>query len=130
MKKKSKAGFLIIEGDVWPYDVVVALGTTKEQFIEYTDRKFVTALSKEDKDKLKFDGQGMTVMLSNFATIMWLKDYPETPKGFGILAHEIFHVADVILWKAGLNLSQDSDESWAYLIDWLTRRIYEEYGLC
>lgn len=40
------------------------------------------------------------------------------------VAHEIFHAANDILLRAGINLDADG-EPWAYLIGYLTRKFYE-----
>lgn len=133
MKKKKiseKKKFMHLIGDVWPYDIIIAFGVSEKEFIEYTDRGFEEALSKQDLDNLSFEGKkGRTVQLSNHAVVLWLKEYPDSPERFGILAHEIFHVADIILNTAGLRLVAESDEAWAYFIDWITKSIYRYFEL-
>ena len=45
----------------------------------------------------------------------------------GILAHEAFHAAHGILSYCGVNLSDSSEESYAYMIGWITECIYKTY---
>lgn len=93
------------------------------------DCEFEDALTAEDKEHLHMEGKGRTMRLTNNAFILWTKHFPHTPEEFGYLAHEIFHVADLMLRRAGLSLSDDSDEAFAYQIDWITRRIFAAFKL-
>jgi len=45
----------------------------------------------------------------------------------GVIAHEIFHLAVKILNRRGLKFSDDSEEAYAHLIDWLTEEIYSHH---
>lgn len=128
--KKSHARSTHIVGTVWPYDIVVSIGTTKSELEAYMDKKFVGALTETDRANLNLDGKkGYVLHLENNGFILWLKKFPTDPEWHGHLAHEIFHAADLILDKAGLKLTASSDEAWAYFIDWITREIYTRYSL-
>ena len=131
MSKKNKAGFLLIKGETYPYDVLVSIGTTKEQILEYSKRKFIDCFTDEEITALTDlpSKKGYTLMLHNRALFLWLKHFPEKPEHYGFLAHEIFHAADLMLRRAGMSLSDDSDEAWAYQIDWLTKKIYQEFKI-
>lgn len=125
---KKKAGFLLIKGETLPYDVVVCLGPTKEELLAHFDKNFIGALTRNDIEALgEGKSKGRVIRCENNAYILWLMKYPTRPEDFGYLAHEIFHVADLMLRKAGASLSDDSDEIWAYQIDWLTKRIYTAF---
>lgn len=41
------------------------------------------------------------------------------------LAHEIFHIACYIMEKAGISLCHESDEAYAYLIGYITKKVNE-----
>lgn len=118
-----------MKGETYPYDVIVCLGVTREQILAYIDKKFVDALTPEEREDLVCEVRGKTFKLQNRAFILWLRDFPRGAQGHGWLAHEIFHTADLMLRGAGITLSNDSDEAFAYQIDWLTRRIYEAFKL-
>jgi hypothetical protein len=45
----------------------------------------------------------------------------------GVIAHEAFHFADVVLAHAGIQLSNDSSEAYSYLVEWATDQIYEYF---
>lgn len=122
---------LLIKGETLPYDVLVCLGMNAEQIFEFVDRKFENALTLKERENLKIKlsekSKGYVTRLENGAFLLWTEVLATTPAEFGYLAHEIFHVSDLMLRRAGLTLSDDSDEIWAYQIDWLTKRIYEEF---
>ncbi len=129
MKHKKKGGFLLIKGETFPYDVLVCLGVTREEILAYFKKHFEYDFAPEELEQLEMRGHGRTLRLNSNAMICWTKEFPRTAAEFGYLAHEIFHTADLIIRRAGATLSDDSDEVWAYQIDWLTRRIYWAFGL-
>lgn len=43
----------------------------------------------------------------------------------GVIAHEIFHLAKLVMDKRGVTFSNSSEEAYAHLIDWLTDEIYK-----
>jgi hypothetical protein len=125
----KKAGITMIKGEIYPYDVIVALGATRDEIIAYAEKRFVNAFTAKDLEELVMVGQGRTVRLENKAMVCWTKHFPKTSSDFGFLAHEIFHTADITLHHAGLKLTAESDEAWAYYIGWLTDRIYSAFKL-
>jgi hypothetical protein len=44
---------------------------------------------------------------------------------YGTIIHEIFHAASFLLYDRGLNLSPDSNEAFAYLINWLSDMVFQ-----
>ena len=55
--------------------------------------------------------------------ILWIPKTPSTTKEYATLIHEIFHLAYDILDYAGVPLSKDSEEAYAYLLSSLTNWI-------
>jgi hypothetical protein len=51
---------------------------------------------------------------------------PLDPFVQGILAHEIFHCVEMTFSFIGLSHTEHSSEAWAYLIQFLTEKIYGE----
>lgn len=47
----------------------------------------------------------------------------------GVIAHEIFHLAVLVLRKRGLEFNDGSEEAYAHLIDWLTNEIYSYHKI-
>ena len=46
----------------------------------------------------------------------------------GVIAHEAFHAVDTILSYAGCELTNESSEAYAYLIQWITKQIYKVFS--
>jgi len=46
-------------------------------------------------------------------------------KNVSHLAHEIFHATHLTMQTKGLLLSDDSDEAYAYFIQWMTKKVLE-----
>ena len=44
----------------------------------------------------------------------------------GTFSHEIFHLTATILQDAGVKMSDDSEEAWAYLYGYLFGKLYEK----
>lgn len=113
---KNKHSF-IVPWITYPFDVMINVGTTTEDVI-----KKITKLGYElndiEKKKLEMHGVGRTVMLDGGQTIIILKKYDQA-----IMAHEIFHAVCMLFDKIGINFSEDSDEAYAYAIEYLTREV-------
>lgn len=129
-KIHKKAGFLLIKGQTFPYDVIVCIGVTRGDIFHYFEKRFLDSLTESDKKNIVMEGHGRTIVLENRALILWLKEFPKTPEHFGHLAHEIFHTSDLMLRRLGASLSDDSDEVFAYQVDWITKNIYKYFELC
>lgn len=103
--------------------------------INQTDKQFGKILNQygidKEEDPLIFSLSqkdfkwGRTVKFSNDQTAVRLNYYPSTAKDFGLVQHEIFHCIEFILDSIGMKLTYSSDEAYAYLIQYLTEKIYE-----
>jgi hypothetical protein len=116
MKRKM----FVIYGTQFPFDVLVCLGSKREDIIKRIDRT-IYKLTDEEKGHLIMHGHGKTLILDGGQIILWTALYPKL--GSGTLAHEIFHAVDFILDRMGVRHSFDSDEVWAYLIKYYTNEI-------
>lgn len=65
-------------------------------------------------------------MLSNNALFIRLLHSPTSPEYKGILAHEVFHVTSILLRSRGMSLVKESEEAYAYLIEFIYRKIIEK----
>lgn len=71
----------------------------------------------EARDYLK-DSNAMVVRILDYRLIILPFDVKD-----GTLAHEIYHLANMILHYRGVRFCDASEEAFAYLIDWLTEKI-------
>lgn len=115
-----KTKIFVVSWEVFPYDTLVCLGSKKEEILKWIDRTG-HKLSEGEIEAITMRGMGRTIILKGNQTILWLKNYPKP--GSGTLAHEIFHAVEMITDRMGIRLSQDSDEIFAYMIQFLTNKI-------
>ena len=109
---QKKASNKIIRLDPFPFDIMVHFGDKKQ--LEKTLGKY----------GLVENTIARTLMLDTNQVILYLKEKPKDINGYSLLAHEIFHCVDLVLRKVGISLSDDSDEIYAYCIQYLTKQIY------
>jgi hypothetical protein len=109
---------------LYSVDVLFTIGTTESQVIRETERRLKRPLTTEERDAFRFSGNGKSIHLLNGACVLWLR-----AKSLSVLAHEIFHVATFILDRAGIKLTDSSDEAYAYLIEHLTRQALNKTGM-
>lgn len=128
MKQTSKTPknikpFTVNHG-TYPFDIMVFIDQSDE--VVYKELNKYIDLTEEDKEILKCEGNGRTVMLEGGQTVMRIvqgKQFHET------IAHEIFHCVDFLFRKIGIQLSENSDEAYAYQIEYLTKQLYEKIKL-
>lgn len=114
----------IIDCAVYPMDVLVLIGEDNEQVKKYL---------KKDEYQYLLDnplvGNGRAIYYSNGKCLLQLKYYPDTYFWKGVLAHEIFHCVTHILGTVGMKHSSKTEEAYAYLIQYLTEKIYTKLKL-
>ena len=118
----------IIPIDLYCRDVMVHFGSRKELRKELS-RIFGKATAKEISEQFAEVSCGRTVLLSGGQIILYLPQSPTSVVDYATLQHEIFHAAFFTLEKAGIVLGENCDEAYSYLIQFLTKRILEEFSL-
>jgi hypothetical protein len=125
MKKKSLN--FIVPLVIYPFDVMVSLGEKDEDVIKRLKK---TNVQESEFHLIEMDGkpgQGRAVIFDCGASIIRLWNYPTYAEDYGSLAHEIFHIVSFVMYKIGQPLEvRVSDESYAYLIGYLTKEIYKK----
>lgn len=131
---------MIIRIDLAIYGVKLDIWTDYRELKEKDVRKFCKEAYKENfdeiyvKDIMKYDkltkdggklNHGVANVNGGWSWIV-LHKFDHSPKSYGLIAHEIFHVADMLCREKGLTNSLDSDEAWAYLISYITEEFYKK----
>jgi len=115
----------IIKNEIYPFDLMVSFNET--------DKKFKSKLKSFDidlddaclsLDSSKFE-RGRAVLTQSNQLILRLNFYPKTPEQLGMLAHEIFHIVEFLLEHINIKLSKKTDEVYAYMIGFYTKKIFE-----
>lgn len=68
----------------------------------------------------QYDGDGLTFTINDEYVMIWLRDVDH-----GIIAHEIFHACTIMLGNLGMIFSRDSQEAYAYFIQYVTNGVYD-----
>ena len=63
------------------------------------------------------------------AFIVWMPYLPQTLYDMQFLTHEIFHATRLLMRGIDIPLSDDSEEAYAYLIGYITKRVFEEFPI-
>lgn len=134
MKNKTsmKGKVFLINCGTYPFDVLVSVGQTDDEFRKSLPKYVPPCALKEleeDPDILKFENktvQGRTIYFANGYLIIRLKHYPKTTSHQSHLAHEVFHAVEFLFIHINMPLTKASSEAYAYLIGYLTKQIYEK----
>lgn len=72
--------------------------------------------------------QGKYAMFPEGQSVIRLNFYPRKNKSFemSLLQHEIFHTVGFLMSEINTPLNDDTQEVYAYLIQYLTEKIYKE----
>lgn len=123
----SKSQNFIIPLIVYPFDVMVSVNQTDDELLKSVKQFGLNRNDISEILNLHETVKARTLMLlTTNQTFIRLKSKPKKTSEYGTLQHEIFHAIDFIFRKIGISLSADSDEAYAYLIGYLTEKIYEK----
>jgi hypothetical protein len=115
---------------IYPFDVMISFGESDKQIGDAL-RGF-GIIESESHESLLFNMdkvktlRGRMVMFSGKQTVLRLNFIPKTnnPEHMGLLQHEIFHAVGFIMQEINTPLNEDTHETYAYLIGYLTEKIY------
>lgn len=119
----SKGIFKIIPVEIYCTEIVVSIGQTDDEIFD------------ECKKRWEWDKYEDTVIsavscqsLANFSfnsKMLMIRFKEKEPKD-GLIAHEAFHASFRILNSIGLNPSYETEEAYAYLLDYIVNKIKEQ----
>lgn len=99
---------------------MVSLGQTDKQFTQS-----IKKIGLRWEQCMQVEGTGKAIT-NGSKFILRLKDYPSTNDDYSYLQHEIFHIVAFIMEKITMPLTDESSEAYAYLIQYLTKKIYDK----
>lgn len=122
-QNKDKTGrMLVIPTVSFPYDLMYA----ENVGVDVVANELETYSVKLESEEIKYlqeDTLGHTLQLRGNQTLIYFKDKPDE----GLIAHEVFHAVWMILGRMGVEPSEDSNEVYAYLIEYFVREIMKNY---
>lgn len=101
---------------IYPFSVEVSI----EEDDQVLRKRYKNKMDPEELEALLEDEYvAKAYMVKNGRTFIRFNQYPTA----GILAHEAFHCLVFLFRRIGLELGPDSDEAWAYLLEYLVNEI-------
>lgn len=131
MIKKPQPINIIIPLHIYPFDIMVSINEDYDKFAKAVIKKWGKKILDNFKkqETLLTPGAGITALFtseSQRACMIKIDGFANTAQCRGTLTHEIFHVAEFVLRTCGLKVSKNSHEAYAYLIGYITEKIYEK----
>ncbi len=117
--KKPRQKRYYINDEIYQSDILVFTGGTCDEAVDYIRNKY----DIETAPRLSPTEFVNARVMSNpgfKGCALWFKR-PKPPAS--LVAHEVLHIAHHILGGSGLTLTDESEEAYAYYIDWLTKKI-------
>jgi len=120
----------VINIDIFCRDVMFHLGSSKEF------KNIIKKIYKKDDIKyilsrIDFSAKGYTLCDSERKIhIVYMPDKPYDSESMGFLIHELFHITTCIMEEIGVELTESSEEVYAYSIGFLTKKVMEEFSIC
>lgn len=73
-------------------------------------------------------GAGYAVNEDGGSAVFWMV-FPGGRPGIGTLVHEAIHIVDYLCEFAGIPITSEAAEVRCYMVEWLTARLMDLYGL-
>lgn len=117
MSKRNPQGkFFLLHATVYPYDVLYCIGATNDEILNKLQGDYDMKLTTEDIDAIQKNLAGKSLKLTSGAFILSLTEEPKTPATIAVLSHEIRHISEMMMYRAGIRyVFGESDEAFAYL---------------
>lgn len=121
-----------VKADPYQTDVVFAIAEDLPRINDYLLRvtKAKPSLLESVRENLNAGPrvQGRTLEFDNGAILIWLKEVPMGAKSMGLLCHEAYHAACMILRRVGMRDGAETEEAWAYLQQHLCEQAFRRIG--
>lgn len=110
--------FKVIPLEVYGHDIAVSIGQTDKDLYEQIKEN----ISKKDFKKHMVNQKSIatTHKMRSGAILIRFKDDIDNP---GIVAHEAFHAVVFLFKKIGISYCYESEEAYAYTLEYLTNQI-------
>jgi len=114
--------FKIVPIDVFSTDVVVSINQSDDQLYDYLCHRFTREQFDLAFDDWKSDARTVTHS-DGFIIVRFRGKIKKEPDTLGLVAHEAYHAAYSVLTKIGVQPGFETEEVYAYLIQFLVREI-------
>ena len=107
-----------LSGSTFDMDVNVIITEDIDYAVRYVQDNLDSTVTAED-----FDARAVSFpIVDGKSPIIWMA----TTDDQGVIAHEIFHTALNIMYWAGMELNSETEEAFAYEVQYLTNQLYNQ----
>lgn len=118
----------LIEHSVFDSQTAVAIGVSDKKLLKWINENTLLECDSEMKSIVKLSGNAKTVINPPF-TLIRFKEWKGSNYDLSVLAHEAFHLAELILDRVGVKYDVDkSGEVYAYFIQSTVKQFLDEVG--
>lgn len=110
---------IIIDNGIFPWEGYFVYGTDKPKAL-----KLINKISQGNFTLDHLNSKGVCFNWRG-RYIIYMTKFPSTSDEKSTLAHEVFHAVYAVLEHAGIRLTYESEETFAYLTSHITKQIYE-----
>ena len=128
-KRKTLDRFYLSNG-TYKNGVIVTVGLDKKEIKKYLKKMdclpTYKGVDSNYWDQIqKRDSAAVTHDLSNGWTHIEMYDWKNSPYYISVAVHELFHAVGFLFDRIGLPHTHDTDEAWAYQLDFYTKQFME-----
>jgi len=110
-----------LKGDTFDLDVTVLITEDVAFATKYVQENLDSTIRTKD-----FDARAVSFpTVDGKSPIIWMAD----TKDNGVIAHEIFHTALNIMYWTGMELNSETEEAFAYEVQYLTNSFYNQINI-
>lgn len=114
----TKYQMLTLSGSTFDMDVHVIVTDDIQFATKYVQENLDSTVTAED-----FNARAVSFPINDGKSpIIWMA----TTEDKGVIAHEIFHTALNIMYWAGMELNSETEEAFAYEVQYLTNSFYNQ----
>ena len=114
----TQSKIVFIEGSTFDLDMVVLVTEDTAYAAQYVRENLDSTVTGKD-----FDARGVTFgPVEGRPIIIWLSDAEDK----GVVAHEFFHATLYKMYWAGMELHSETEEAFAYELQYLTNQFYNQ----
>ncbi len=113
----------IVDLKIYPYDIMFSFGETNKQLYKTLD-KYKIPYDEQGKSVIdESDGKYRTIMFPTGQTLVRIAKKPKQPNEYAVVVHEIYHAVNNVMRNIGMTYSADSEEAYAYCIQYVTQEV-------
>lgn len=97
-------------------------------------KEYVAHIFKEKYDEVAdghrgYEARGITYFKTGYVPIVWLPKYPETPREYATLSHEVIHAIYHLFEWAAVPMSRDTEETFAHSVAHVLNNVLDKMEL-